>query len=226
MLGYRGGWIRACVFGPGPCTVCSEYLSFLLLSDGLHYTPIFPGPRRGTGRSTVGGLLSLSHTLGNSMKSKFPWPGGATDAIRSKARALLLPLSFQPLMGEALSTSPPTPRLGGVSRESTDRHTRGTLVSSLPSWEGNGPTRREQSSPEENGRRLRSGLGTQAGRQETFQKWLQPRPLGPARGMGGAMVSAFAEAAKAKEQFSSEPSQWLSLAEYQRPPWTRTHPWP
>lgn len=99
------------------------------------------------------------------------------------------------------------------SRESADRHTATLQALRCPLCclrKARALTGGSKTAPEEDGHRSRSGLGTQAGRRPFRSGW-SPRPLGPA---GSSVVaSAFAEAAKAKEQPSSEFSLWLSLAE-------------
>lgn len=107
------------------------------------------------------------------------------------------------------SKSPPTPRLKVLQRKCRQTHCelRGTPVSSVPSQQGQGPSRRDPSTPAENGH-VR-GLGEVLRQTGASPQWLGPGPLA-ALG-GSAVVSAFAEAATAEEQFNLPPGHTLGL---------------
>lgn len=117
-----------------------------------------------------------------------------------------------------MSPSPPTPKLSVLEKEPTDP---------LPTDEhfgvlfAEGPDRRDHSSP---GRAWVSSevWAWRSGRQGAFQKRLSPGLLAL---LGGTVVvSAFAEAATAKEEFNLEPAEPGRVC--RRPPFSRARPWP
>lgn len=168
-----------------------------LLSDCPCHVPIFPGPGRSRDRSRIGGFLSLSQTLRNPIKSlsciksKFPRPAWAGVPSGTTPYWSLLPRMSEMLL--------PPPGLG-FSRESVNRHASNRWALQFPLG-CLGKVRDLTERPKQPQRRMNESRvwawypDRQAG---GLSEVSGAQALDPA-GRRGVVVSAFTEAAKAKE---------------------------